>query len=327
MNTTSTLLATSTFLLAFAAGTQANANPDEGILAVEREAGFEDILEIEQVLRERDLQDFALEPGLAPVFEPAPQLITNNNCDNLPTTLPKKPSLETLQCFAKRNKENNRCAVAISATACDEMNQLSLKAGLIDKAIADVAASKGVCIISGEIMGEGHILAVCPPGCFEANTQILTSNSQGDFSSIAAKDVAESDRLAVLDPSSDLDTPKLGTGTIKRLSAGPEKEALYQFELSNGKSLAVTQYHGMVLHDGRFLPAHDVTTNDAFVDVNGGIVQIESITRRETDDNVYNFELDVSSAEEHVIVAEGIFVGDLFWQSPASVDHRSISLR
>lgn len=209
----------------------------------------------------------------------------------------------------------------MSSTFCAEQNSTAAEQGLVRPEVAEKATEEGVCIVNAP--GIPTILAVCPVGCFEANTKILVENDDGTTNERPASQIGMSDRLAALDKNSDLYEPNLISKPLSLVTAGPEEYDLFRFKLSNGRALSVTQYHGMVLSDGRVVFAQDVKLDDAFVSSNGQEVEIVSIDRISTDLNVHNFKLDVDTPEEHVIVAEDVLIGDLYWQAPRSIENYS----
>ena len=56
-------------------------------------------------------------------------------------------------------------------------------------------------------------------------------------------------------------------------------------------------------------------------------VAITAIGRRQADADVVNFETQGDSELNHIIVAEGVFVGDLVWQNQLAADLGKVALR
>lgn len=254
----------------------------------------------------------------------------SEDCKNQ-VTLPRYPSIEQLECKLKQNTMGRvtRCADALPPDSCRAMNKKALDADLLKKDVADEANARGICVVSVQIpeVNVNMIASVCPVGCFEATTNILVSNDGDETQEVQAQDIQPSDRLAGLDKASSLQAPSLVSQSIKRITAGPEELPLFNFQLDNGRSLAVTSYHGMILSDGRVVHAKDVTINDKFLSKDGSLVSVLDISRTRTNLDVFNFELDVTEAEEHVVVAEDVMVGDIFWQFPDSIDNYSGAIR
>lgn len=184
--------------------------------------------------------------------------------------------------------------------------------------------ANGYCAVNS---GLGFIAAICPVGCFEENTQLLTQSDRGANAWVAAKTISLDHRLVSLTGDSLLSSPRVSGRSIKRMSVGPEETDLYVFALANRRTLRVTSHHVMVLSDGRVVEAEQVAPGDAFVGVDGHKVGIRSISREPTNADVYNFAVNAATPQEHVIAAEGVLVGDLDWQSTLIGELESIRLR
>ncbi len=221
--------------------------------------------------------------------------------------------------------ENSRCGAGLPASVCQEHNDRALEAGLLTDSAYCWLVSNGWCAINSE--GFPSILSVCPVGCFEENSEILTVDKDGAGAWLAAKMIGMEHELFSLDANALLSSPQLSSRSIERMSVGPEEPPLYVFELSNGRKLRVTSHHAMVLSDGRIVTAEKVASSDSFIGVDGSEVTIESISREATTADVYNFSVDVDTPQEHVIAAEGVLVGDLAWQSTLASEMESIRLR
>lgn len=253
-----------------------------------------------------------------------------DGCENM-ITLPRYPTIEQLECKLKHNSvgTTTRCGGPISPAICGKMNVLALKADLLKKDVADEATKRGICVVSTSMpeINYSAITSVCPVGCFEANTKILVTDADDQANEIEAQNVQKSDRLKGLDKESNLAAPSLVSQRLKKITAGPEELPLFRFHLDNGRTLAVTSYHGMVLSDGRVVHAKDVSVNDLFLSKDGNPVSVLDISRAPTELDVFNFELDVADPQEHIMVAEDVLVGDLFWQFPDSVESYAVPMR
>jgi len=234
------------------------------------------------------------------------------------------PALEwEVECKAETN--STRCGSGLSRALCTENNNRALNNGLVTQDAYDWLQGNGYCAVN--IDGVHMIIAICPVGCFEEDTAILSVDEGGAHKWMSAKDVTMATKLLGLNVNALLSSPSLDAQSIQRMTRGDEESDLFVFTLSNGHVLRVTQNHGMVLGDGRVVEARKVLEGDIFVGLDGSDVYIESITREATSADVYNFFLSVSSPQEHIIAAEGVLVGDLAWQSTLASELDSISLR
>ena len=239
-----------------------------------------------------------------------------------PVALPIPADAADVACKADAN--GGRCGGGLSYALCKENNDRALARGLITQDAYNWLQSNGFCAVN--VDGVHSIIAICPVGCFAEDTSILTFNS-GDAKWKLAKNVSIEDQLAALGYEAPLSSPSFDNRSIKRLVHGDEEADLYVFHLSNGHRLRVTQHHGMVLADGRVVEARNVKASDLFVGLDGSDVEIEKITRQAAKADVYNFLVNADAPQEHVIVAEGVLVGDLAWQSTRVEEMDSIRLR
>lgn len=159
-----------------------------------------------------------------------------------------------------------------------------------------------------------NIAAVCKCGCFEQDTLIRVLKD-GSIQDIRAKELDNSFGLVGLSDSATLSSLSTESYSMKARTKGPETPALYVFTFEDGNELKVTQHHGMLLGDGSMVAAKDVKAGVTMLNAEGVELEVASITREYTDNDVYNFETDGSSQASHIIIANGMFVGDLTWQN------------
>lgn len=240
------------------------------------------------------------------------------NCGD--TGVPAKISV--MQCKIGDEALRPRCN-PLDENECAEMNGIALESGAIDAAGHSWLRSKKECAVSMF----GKVLMVCPEGCFEASTRILVDSSSPTVSERQVRELGFDDRPMSLHANSSLEEPMLTGKAVTKLVAGEEVEPLFVFKLSNGRELKVTQHHAMVLADATVVAASDVREGDMFVSADGELIDILSIDRELTYDDVYNFSTDGKEKIEHVVVAEGVLVGDLRLQSDLGYEEAVIALR
>ncbi|RZM84329.1 Hint domain-containing protein [Pseudoalteromonas rubra] len=171
-----------------------------------------------------------------------------------------------------------------------------------------------------------NIAAVCKCGCFEQDT-LIRAVRDGKIQDIRAKDLGKQDSLVALNGEATLNNMATESFEMKFRTKGPETPALYVFTFEDGTELKVTQHHGMLLGDGSMVSAKDVKSGSTMYNAQGTELAVTSITREFTDANVYNFETDGDSVTNHIIVANGIFVGDLSWQNQLHADLGKVVVR
>lgn len=217
-----------------------------------------------------------------------------------------------------------RCGTGVSSSQCTQYNNDALAQGYLTQEAYDWLQANGQCAFS--IAGIG-IITICPVGCFEENTAILALDEQGDEAWVAAKDITMEHQLMSLGRDALLSAPSLDSQAIARRVYGDEALDLYVFSMSNGRKLRVTHEHAMVLASGHIVQAKEVVAGDLFIGTDGSEVMVEQVSREPTSADVYNFSVAAESLQEHVIVAEGVLVGDLTWQNTVASEKDSIELR
>lgn len=229
----------------------------------------------------------------------------------------------------------NRCGEGVEPAACTSLINKALALGKITGPVGgspETSAAawlelNGFCPIVYEVEpGAGEKLwDFCPRGCFEAGTKILTSAAEQAYTPASAVDMSL--RLAALADGASVDAPHLDARAIYNIVYGPEATPLYVFELSNGATLRVTQHHPMVLDDGTIIEAAQVSPGASFVGIDGRSVVVNDIRREKSDKDVYNFKTMSDSQAGHIIVAEGVLVGDLKLQNDLAREQSGIAAR
>jgi hypothetical protein len=99
-------------------------------------------------------------------------------------------------------------------------------------------------------------------------------------------------------------------------TVGPEEKPLVVIITKDGRRLGVTEQHAVLISTGEMLKAVDLTTDQELVNHTGELVGIERIERIHTSAPVHNFLTDAElDPYGHLIVAEGLVVGDIMWQN------------
>jgi len=165
----------------------------------------------------------------------------------------------------------------------------------------------------------GRPIFVCPCSCFDRDVAIMTRDIE-DPLWVKASEISAVDQVVTLADDinlSDIDgsSKSFMVRDIDYITSGPETPDLYVLVLSNGKELAVSEHHALMLDDGYMITAKEATTNHRLLAYTGEPVEIKNVIRRQAADGyVYNFLVKGSSAEAHLIIAEGVIVGDTMWQ-------------
>jgi len=236
---------------------------------------------------------------------------------------------DSFQCECK-SRSQTRCADTITAAICGSLNTSARSLNYINDSAVTWLTANGYCAVVYDMMdGNGtRLQGVCRPGCFAEDTQIMTGfNDDGSACNAPAAAITELDTLLSMADESNLVGVELVSRSIRTPVHGPETPALFVFALGNGSTLRVTQHHPMVLANGLIVEAAQVKHGAAFVGIDGKPVAVTSISREQTTGDVYNFETASDTQLGHIIVAEGVLVGDLKLQNDLASEQTSIELR
>jgi hypothetical protein len=87
--------------------------------------------------------------------------------------------------------------------------------------------------------------------------------------------------------------------------------------------------HAVLLSSGEMVAARELDAAlHSLVTEKGEIVAISKIERRATDDDVYNVLTDAGlSHKGHLIIANGLVVGDIMWQNTLAADLHAVIIR
>lgn len=245
-----------------------------------------------------------------------------------PAAIPAPADAFDCQCKTSGRDPAQRCGTALPQATCFQMIDSAFAIGLLTADGANWLRSNGFCPVHFDA-GEGDLIYdFCPMGCFAAETQILTrGGDDGQSRYKPASKITGNDTLMSMTDDASLQRFALAGRPLDRIVHGPEEPALYAFALANGATLRVTQHHPMVLDSGRIVEAEQVAADMVFVGSDGAPVAIRSIARTPAVDDVFNFQTAADTQLGHIIVAEGILVGDLKLQNELAAEASSIAAR
>jgi hypothetical protein len=246
-----------------------------------------------------------------------------------PAAIPNPANQNAVFCFTENKPVGIRCATAIDPTSCDNLNAMAWSSGFLTPDGLSYLQQIGFCAIPAPFPLPPGILDFCPRGCFAADTQILTGgkSATGTNDYVAASSVAPNSSVMTMADDASVGDVSLARHAVKRIVLGPEDLDLFVFALSNGRALRVTQHHPMVLDDGSIIEARKVSPGMSFVGVDGEVVAVNAITRETPTADVFNFVTGSDTLLGHIIVAEGVLVGDLKIQNDLESEQAAIELR
>lgn len=209
---------------------------------------------------------------------------------------------------------------------CDDVQALSPKEckttqddAFIDGCITETERAWLYAKSYSILCAAGRPLFVCPCSCFDRDVRIMMGDIEDPFW-VPAVDISPLDYVVTLADNiklSDIDaSPRsFSSREIDYTTEGPERPDLYVLQLSNGNELALSEHHALLLQDGYMITAKELSTEHVLLSYTGEAVFIKNISRRPaTDGHVYNFLVKGTSPESHLVVAEGVIVGDTMWQ-------------
>jgi len=248
-----------------------------------------------------------------------------------PAAIPAPADQTAVACFTTNKPVAQRCATAVSPSDCDTFNAMAWNASLVTADGLAYLNSIAFCAIVVSIPpgAPPRIYDFCPRGCFAADTELLSSiKPVGETASyVQAASVAPKSSLMSLADDSSLSDVILAPQSVKRVVLGPEDIDLFVFVLANGHTLRVTQHHPMVLDNGKIIEARQVSPRMSFVGLDGQSVAVTAIRRERPTADVFNFDTGGDTQLSHIIVAEGVLVGDLKIQNELESEQASIELR
>jgi hypothetical protein len=161
----------------------------------------------------------------------------------------------------------------------------------------------------------------CRCGCFQEGTRIYSYNPTtggADWIKIETMlDKGFDQDLFTVAQDATLSNMMLDSAGIRAMTVGPEEKPLIIIETVTGKVVGLTETHGVLLASGTMTTAGKLTADDVLVNAGGEAEAIASLTLRSTNSDVYNVLTDASFEDKngHLVVAEGLILGDLYWQN------------
>jgi len=164
----------------------------------------------------------------------------------------------------------------------------------------------------------------CACGCFASFTKIdiidreNTPHYLNNITLAKAKTITENSKnfdLVHLAEEATLDNILITSSPIRISTEGMENKELVKIETTDHRKLYVTTKHPILTSKGTMVMATNLRPSDQLINRYGETVEIKSLSTIPYKGQVYNFMSEINSKNGHVIFAEGLAVGDLYWQS------------
>jgi len=174
-------------------------------------------------------------------------------------------------------------------------------------------------------------LGYCRCGCLARQTEVFVEQASGaQWVEIEALPGHEAEtKLFSLAANATLASWDYGTAGLTAMTIGPEQKPLVWVTTTAGQSIGLTETHGVLLATGFMARASELQVGDTLVDIDGVPQKIVNIDRRMADGDVYNVLTDAGLNDKpgHVIFANQLAVGDLYWQNILESEFRQLVIR
>lgn len=172
-------------------------------------------------------------------------------------------------------------------------------------------------------------IGFCYCGCLERSTEIYVKDPNGKSSAQRIDQLSVGGMLVhALTEDTTLSKVRYQPRDVEAVTVGGERLPLVVFHLANGTELATTELHAMLLSTGVMVAAKDALAGQQLVNQDGSTNTIMAITHAPTSDDVYNVLTNAGlSHKGHMIVANGVIVGDLMWQNTLAKDLNAVVVR
>lgn len=174
-------------------------------------------------------------------------------------------------------------------------------------------------------------LGYCRCGCLAKSTQVYVEKDHAlqwvAIDSLPGHE-AES-KMVTLAEQATMQTWDYSTPSLMAMTIGPERDPLIWVTTMTGLTIGLTETHGVLLSTGYMAKAVELKPGDVLVNMNGGLEIIAAIDRKQTADDVYNVLTDagVKNKAGHIIFANELAVGDLYWQNILESEFRKLAIR
>lgn len=175
-------------------------------------------------------------------------------------------------------------------------------------------------------------LGYCRCGCLAQGTEVFVLQDHTlqwqPIDNFSSRDVNNGSMVTLAEQAT-MRNWDYSTRDLMAMTIGPEEKPLVWVTTQSGLEIGLTETHGVLLANGYMARAVELKAGDVLVNVNGASEAIIGIERKATDSKVYNVltNAGTSNAPGHIIFANEIAVGDLYWQNILESEFRRIVIR
>lgn len=222
------------------------------------------------------------------------------------------------------------CDGTLDAQACDRRRQEAIRQKCVTPDYVEflkhvpVVGGMGVapaCLVSYNANDQEYkyLVAFCKCGCFDKNTDILTSIGEGEeWTNVV--DLFNSQKREVVGLTADSvigEELVLENREFAPLRGPADSKVWVTMQLSNGKKLKLTSDHAVLLADGYLKSASELKTGDMLFGPSNNLVKIETLTVGL--EAIETFNLGISSKSDnpldHIFFGNGVAIGDDSFQN------------
>lgn len=229
------------------------------------------------------------------------------------------------------NNDGGRCAggnAEATPVACEEERQYALSIGCITPEEAEKLKRLNLWAMCNRLHIPRH---VCTCGCFDPSTRLLVERIDSQHTSwMPIEEISvgqNSYKVWTVDKSASLSSLARIKAGISRFTKGPEHEPLIFVETEGANRLGVTTEHAVLLASGEMVAAKELKVGQKLVNHEGQPVLVTNIQRKKISQDVINLLVDQSNEETHLVLAEGLVVGDLAWQNSLKSELGQVLMR
>lgn len=220
-----------------------------------------------------------------------------------------------------------RCAKnGISQQSCRELQDNALSSHCINSDEYNTLKQRN----EAPYCWNNELISWCSCGCFDPRTRVFVEDRMGKSFWERIDTVVqnkEAFKLWSLTEDSSFQPLQTQSLAIRKTTSGPEADPLIYIHTEDGHELGVTQDHAVLCSTGEMLRAKSLQIGQSLVTSDGAFTKIARLEHKTIQDDVVNVLTDSEALKSHIILAEGLAVGDLAWQNSLESELNSIVIR
>jgi hypothetical protein len=226
-----------------------------------------------------------------------------------------------------------RCRAGVTPDRCERQRATALAKKCIEPDEYEALKSMGGMPTCYE--EDSSFMGWCPCGCFAADTKIK-SNALNLIEEISTQNLIElfasghRPQVAHLSSASTVQDLQFKSSPVRNVSVGPEALPLVVIstdEKGSAGQIALTTNHPVVLADGSIIRAERLQPGQKLLNYLGRPETIKTVARKSYSGLVYNFNVNSPLDNEHIVIANGLLMGDLHLQGSLSYFENQILVR